>query len=332
MSAPFPGIVFLFGAGASVAVGSGGCVSPEPPPLMAALFDRLARDFPREWASSPLKQHAAKFRSDFETAFADVVLHCNLGLSDPPTLNLLELLWTVSSHFARYRLETRGEDLYSALLRDLRNRNAVELSTFGSLNYDTLLEQAAAQMGYGIDWLVDEATSRLQSTETELSRRPNAIRVAKLHGSSNFVTRRDSAFRAMAASSGVAIETEITTVSPTELVLPEVAQRLFDRDDCWPVISQLSSDKTQLLAPSQMLQIRSIWSRAITSAASVIIIGVSPREHDEHVWAPIQATRASMFYIGAEAEFATWSSLSPERWRHIADKWETAGQVLEYLR
>ena len=300
---------------------------------MAELYDRLARDFPQEWGqSSSLAQYADKFRSDFETTFMEEVLRHRLWFDDPPTLNLLEVLRPVAKHCARYRLEPGGDNLYSQLLRDLQDTSAIERTTFGSLNYDTLLEQAAIQMAYGVDWLVDEATDMLQPNGAALSPRPNAIRVAKLHGSSNFVTRLDGASRAIAASPGVMIETAITTLSPGELAVPGVALRTFGQDGYWPVISQLSPDKKQLLAPSQLLQIRSIWSRAVRAAASVIIIGVSPRQYDRHVWGPIQATRASMSYIGGERDFATWSSLNPEQWRHIAHKWETAGQVSGRLR
>ena len=326
-------IVFLFGAGASLAAGSTDHVSPETPPLMTQVYGRLARDFPHEWGRfSALAQHADRFRNDFEAAFTEEVLRHELPFASPPTLNLVEEQRTLAIHFARYRLARAGADLYSGLLSYLRAAGAIESTTFGSLNYDTVFEQAAVHAGYSVDWLNAQAMSRLRADAgLQFRPRPQTISIAKLHGSSNFVMRLDRHHRAIAAGSGVRIGGTITTLAPDELSMPGEAERFFKGDDHFPVMSQVSAEKDQLLAPGVISQIRSMWTEAVWAAATVVVIGVSPRKHDSHVWDPIQGGRAKMYYIGSEPDFEIWSSLKPERWRHLGEKWEAVDQATHVL-
>ena len=52
----------------------------------------------------------------------------------------------------------------------------MERVTLGSLNYDCLLEQAMAELGLATDYMLDDAHPA------------GSIPLAKIHGSSNFVT------------------------------------------------------------------------------------------------------------------------------------------------
>lgn len=96
-----PGIVILFGAGASYGAGH---VLPEAPPLGEKLYNALATQYPNEWGSgSQLGKWADKFRHDFEQTMFDEVL------PRVPSLSLLEWHRPVAAFFARYR---SGHDMY----------------------------------------------------------------------------------------------------------------------------------------------------------------------------------------------------------------------------
>ena len=300
---------------------------------MNEVFDRLALEFPAEWGtSSSLFAHAAEFRNDFESAFCKHILRSQPPFAGPPSLNLLEAQRPLAIHFARYQLGVTGSDLYTELVKALRSADAIGATTFGSLNYDTVFEQAALRAGFSVNWLVDEARSRLRADAAHQITGPSAstVRVAKLHGSSNFIAEFDTRTRAIAAAPGTYLETHFDALDPRALSGSGGLDQIL-LDGNMPVMSQISPEKEQLLATAQMTQIREIWRASVEKAQSVVIIGVAAREHDRHVWDPIQNTGVAMHYIGSSRDFARWSSVSPGRWQHLGERWETVGQVMAAL-
>jgi hypothetical protein len=135
-------IAFLFGAGASV--GASKRTNPYPPPLMRELYDKLADQFPEEWGPfGLLANHSDAFRENFEEAFTEFVLKMprdrSMGYT-PPTINLLEGQRKLAIYFSQFTLDHAGADCYSNLIRAVKKAGVLPLCTFGSLNYDCLME------------------------------------------------------------------------------------------------------------------------------------------------------------------------------------------------
>jgi hypothetical protein len=95
---------------------------------------------------------------------------------------------------------------------------------------------------------------------------------------------------------------------------------------------QLSRTKYSVLSPAKMTQIQSMWAEAVRSAALVVIIGVRPVAHDEHVFKPLQKTAARRCYIGEAGHFAEWSKSNAAGWKHLGEVWEGVDAVLEQVR
>ena len=168
---------FLLGAGASKA--SGMHVKPCTPPLMRELYDELARFFRKEWGpGSFFARYADQFRKDFEQTFTEVVLkNTNEYALSGPALSLLEGQRPLALYFSRFVLDRTRMDCYSKLLDALGRSGNIPHTIFGSLNYDCLFEQAAGILDLRIDYKWSNAV--------------DSIRVAKLHGSSNFIAQID---------------------------------------------------------------------------------------------------------------------------------------------
>lgn len=332
MSAVTPprGVVFLFGAGASFAVGStGGNVTPGAPPLMTGLYDALALEFPKEWGpESRLGPHADEFRQDFEDAFTHRIVQEEYLQS---SLTLLEALVPLARFFAKYSLRPRNhDDLYSRLVAGVADAGALPLTTFGSLNYDCLLELAVDRLGYGIDWLIEDARRRLQAMGPPALAR-DSVRVAKLHGSCNFVAELRGSSLSIICSPGSTIEAEMRHVWPPSGAIAELS-RSYGENRTFPTMCQLSQRKDSVLSPGKMTQIRQMWREAVMSADLVVVIGVRPAAHDEHVWKPLQETAARRCYIGAADHFAEWSRANPAGWSSLGERWEGVDVVLEEVR
>jgi len=185
---------FLFGAGASKALGMH--VKPRTPPLMCELYDELAIFFQKEWESGGLfgiyanqfrkdfEQHADRFRKNFEQTFTEVVLKNTSEYALPgPALSLLESQRPLALYFSRFVPDRTRMDYYTKLLDALGRSGNIPHTVFGSLNYDCLFEQAARNLNLRIDY--------------ECGNGVDDIRVAKIHGSSNFIAQIDQRIMAM---------------------------------------------------------------------------------------------------------------------------------------
>jgi hypothetical protein len=289
-------IAFLLGAGASFGASTG--TNPYPPPLMRELYDRLAAQFPEEWgAAGPLAKHSDAFRDNFEEAFTEFFLKMprdrSLGFT-PPTLNLLEGQRTLAIYFSQFTLDAAGADCYSNLIRAVKNAGVLSLSTFGSLNYDCLMEQAAYTQGISVDY-------------TCASGAPNQIRVAKIHGSCNFVTPTLSQHdRALLAAPHVRYEHEFEYLSTVGLEVA-VKEALSGVEALHlPIMSQISPRKEHLIAPVKIQEYRNRWREQTLAADAVAIIGVSYNANDEHITSTIRSVSAPIYYIGDAKSLAKW--------------------------
>jgi hypothetical protein len=286
-------IVFLFGAGASKGATH---VLPDVPPLMYQLYDRLAVFDPDNWGlGSQMARYEDDFRKDFEKTFSERVLSFD-GVPRGSSLDLLEHQRPLALYFALFLLDTSGRDYYSLLLKSLQRAHRLEQCCFGSLNYDCLFEQAAERLGINIDYDCIEAKS---------------ARIAKLHGSCNFITaaltQRD---RAMMASPGTHYEIPLHILPVTNLEKTLNESLLGTGSRHLPVMSQISPDKQHFVAPAQIQSIRNKWAEAVSNAATVAIIGISCNRNDFHIVQTIRNTGAQILFIGDCENFQKWKRVN----------------------
>ena len=280
-------IVFLFGAGASKGAGH---TLPFPPPQGLDVYDKLAREFPSEWGSgSRLGRYAAGLRQDFEgTMFKEV---CTWEAS----LSVLEWQRTMALFFSRFVLDSTSRDLYSRLLLALQASGRIHDAVFASLNYDYLLEQAANRIGLGVDFFGKE-------------QRQNNIVVFKLHGSCTFVTPDISGSRHQLTNPNSALGCGMEWLPPDNVESALVSRFSDPRTSHYPVVSLYSLGKNSLVGGTQVQEIRNAWTRCMSNAAVVAIVGVRPSSEDGHVWKPISSTSAKLLYIGSQKDFHKWKS------------------------
>ena len=211
-----------------------------------------------------------------------------------PTLSILQHQVRLALYFSQFTLDPTGRDLYSKLLQFLCESGKIERSFFASLNYDCLFEQAARSRGLQVNYLGDDAND-------------TAIRVAKVHGSCNFITERLSQRdKALLATPGMHYEKQFRNLPPED-VERRLSQKVSGPDpDVFPVMTQASIGKEQPLAGVKIQEIRNQWSKQVSIADVLAIIGVSPRENDDHIWEPICRRASRILYIGGKREFQKW--------------------------
>jgi hypothetical protein len=277
---------------------------------MRELYDELAKYEPEEWGpTSSLAAYADRFREDFEATFSEVVLKIPKNDTGPrltiDTLTLLEKQRPLARYFSRFHLDSSNKDYFSLLLTALKDADRISNSLFASINYDCLLEQAAHRLGFRVDYLCTENI---------------AVRVAKLHGSCNFITKRLSANdRAMLAAPSVRYEIPIDFLSPMDIEKTLVSK--LTNPAYIPVMSQVSPGKEQHVSPHKIQEMRNSWSQALSGAKRLAIIGVSHNPNDTHIIAPIRNTQAEILYIGDKENFGKWQAEN-KNFRHTGNSLE----------
>ena len=299
-------IVFLFGAGASKGAMH---ILPHCPPLMRELYDELGKYDPNEWGpSSRRSAYADRYRRNFEATFSEVDL--KIPKDDPggwfiDSLTLLENQELLARYFSQFFLDSSSMDYYSKLLASLNTADRIPDCLFASLNYDCLFEQAGCRLGLSIDYQFSETKS---------------VRVTKLHGSCNFITKKLSRYdRALLASPGLSYEIGTDFLSP--LNVEKMLKEKFSNRAHLPVMSQVSPRKEQIAAPATIHKMREKWSQALSSAKHLAIIGVSYNPNDTHVVDPIRDTRATILYIGGKDNFKKWGDEN-KNFEHIGETFE----------
>jgi hypothetical protein len=270
--------VVLAGAGASYGAGR---IQPNPPPLGAGLYDALALKFPKDWGpESYLNQFADGFRKDFEKTM------WNELCSWKPSLTILELYRQMAEYFGEFSLDQPGYDLYSRLIDLLSARDLLTSATFGSLNYECLLEQALSHSG-------------------------NRTAVLKPHGSCNYLSVDLDEWKHMLTSLSSHLECDYQVIDPAimQSVLPT---RFSDRQHAFfPIMSLYTMFKDSILGSARIQEIRNEWQERVSEASKIVIIGVRPNPEDHHVWDPIIANPSARgFYIGSRSQLEAWPEAS----------------------
>lgn len=305
-------LVWLFGAGASFGAFEDfpEGITPHLPPLMHQLYDRLAERFPDTWgAGTRLGDLSEGFRTDFEGTFAREILHADHSPPlTPSSLTLLEAQVPLARYFAAFQPVT-ADNLYSRVLAAIERAGLLDDCVFGSLNYDTLFEQAALDAGFGVDWLLSGWGDLAHGHGMTQGEQGGRVTVAKLHGSSNFVAEVPSGYSALIAA-GTAVEARVGALDPRRDLAADLELRfnLMQRGTAQPVMSQISPAKETLISEGQIGLIRQYWEEQVRSARTLIIVGAAPRPGDVHVWTPVRDSGARLLYVGRDFDFRGWAT------------------------
>jgi hypothetical protein len=271
-------LIVLVGAGASY----GAFDNPSlRPPLGGELFSKLVAAFPESWGSLPNKV-AAEFRTEdagFELGMAalrEEAEHTQAALIDMGTF------------FASFRL-LPGVNRYLALAKLLEFREPDVQFSFGSLNYETYLEQSLGRAGRQV----------LYWGEPPLDSEGPFIRVVKPHGSCNFVvdtgTNTFINFRVVGGQ---------TYISGAPLKVVPLDNVVKGPSTGFPsAMSLYAPGKPDLVCPEFVSRFRADWQSAVTGADAILVVGARPMlGSDPHVWVPVTDSSSPVGLVGGDAE------------------------------
>lgn len=60
------------------------------------------------------------------------------------------------------------------------------------------------------------------------------------------------------------------------------------------------------ISPSVIHQLQREWVRKVETASAIACIGVRPLPEDKHIWEPLGATDAFLYFIGDKEELESW--------------------------
>ncbi|MDF5774054.1 hypothetical protein [Pseudomonas syringae] len=258
-------ILMLLGAGASF--GSEPRREVVTPPLGAGLFKAL--EALGGEASNVPDEIKEVFRDDFETGMA---LYFEKH-SDRMIKFNRELSYFLSG------FSPSDSSSYVQLLSEFGRRNIV----FSSLNYDVMLEEAAAKIGLGFSY--------------DYSRVYGSIRIIKPHGSVN-VWPALPGFSVK--NNTISLNTCRTFIDgPVELLTRDaVRARCLEESDLYPSIAMYAKGKSVSICPRFTEEQQNNFALACRRASKIITLGVRVVPEDNHIWQPIQKSAAELIYFG----------------------------------
>lgn len=267
----------LLGAGAS----HGSFLrTSEAPPLgngVDGLFARLvSRSQEAASLSSQLKQIFAR---NFEEGMSEY-FRAQQG-------NVARLQLDIGAYLASFR-PTPGNAHF-----DLLEATDPSRTIYASLNYDTLLEEAALLSGWNIAY-------------SSVAPGP-AVRVIKPHGSSNFWpniapgTIRGCTF----VNCGTDVE------APVICLHPEASRARYPQEDSFsPCMSLYAPDKPVRTSPGFVKEQQQLFAESVSRVSRLILAGVRVYPSDRHIWAPLFDSTAELHYFGLDwdrEQFDQWA-------------------------
>jgi hypothetical protein len=294
MSAMKPKLAFLIGAGASK--GAGG-IEPYDPPLGAELYTDLVDRYPSTWGTLAADVDMM-FRENFEIGMA------HLWTSELPGTD--QLLIEMAIYFSQFEPPVDGSDCYSRLIWLLKQQDLIPNIAFASLNYECCLDVAANRLGFRLTHL-SEATL------------PSNVVIWKPHGACNLLPQAEVYDIKFIAGERVPGYYE----GPLRAVDPAQVRHIYARRySLPPAMSLFAPGKPTPVAKRSVSETRRHWTDWVESADIVIIIGARPLFADTHIWDPIIASGAEIWYIGGASDesYSELKSRVHHRLIHIADR------------
>jgi hypothetical protein len=228
---------------------------------------------------------ASIFAEDFEKGMDEVWLNHNERTS--------ALLRQLARLFAPY--EPRQGNAYIELLRILGGTQ--KKAVLATTNYDLLIERAISMCG-------------LRTTYTALPVGVDNIPVLKIHGSCHFLPDVQpgalSGFSVVlpADFQGGIVGSRTKLARSTE----EIYQFCDNEDVLAPGVAMYHPSKRVLFCKDFVAQQQRHFHAAIKAAARVFVVGLRVHLIDVHIWEPLAAAKAPVYYVGREpSEFLAWA-------------------------
>ena len=267
-----PRLAILTGAGASNGAGD---IAPAPPPLSGQLFDELVQSCPNSWGRLP-DATASGFRSDFETAMADLWAVSSAGSS--------QLLIDMALYFSSFDPSpAHQKDCYSRLLRALKVNGLIRTTAFATLNYECILDVCANRQGLQLAYLGPSPPR-------------NNLLIWKLHGACNLLPALPIWDLTVQLVNPTTQSYYDGPVEPVNLV--ELRRRYSAGYALPPAMSLFAPGKPTPVATSFIDETRRQWAEWVRHATAVVVIGVRPVLADTHLWQPIISSKAQVWWIG----------------------------------
>lgn len=269
--------LILLGAGASFGSGD---VQPCCPPLgngPDGLFARL--EAAGGQAANLPDDLKALFRTDFEKGMA--------AFYEFAAGDIMRFQREMAEYLAAF--SPGSENAYVRLIRTIGPRRAV----YASLNYDLLFELAAASLRLNTHYGTEPAVG--------------AVRLLKLHGSSNFWPDipvgmiQNSIF---ARSRRADIQAPIRPLNQQETLY-----RCRVEDSVAPAIAMYAEGKAVKISPDYVERQQALWTTTTHNASRIYVVGVRVHHADIHIWGQLAKTRAPVTYFGRK-----WDRAPYEQW------------------
>lgn len=248
-------VLFVFGAGAS-------CDADEiakNPPLGNKLFDELVNFDSHHWGN--IKPHVAEvFKSDFEMGSQCLTI-------DQKT-EIVELHKSMARYF--FGFEPSTSNLYSTLIKRIKNSNSSNFFGFSTLNYERFLELTMMmnEVSYPISY--PHGCCHLI--------RPGVFIYA------NEINLGDFAPNVICGGAVVPVHDSQYFCQYLEQKAP-------------PVMSVFEPRKNPVLGGGDFLESqRQLFRNQCETADIIIVIGIQYREHDTHVWDSLARTNGKVVY------------------------------------
>jgi hypothetical protein len=292
------------------------------PPLGAQVLSALENHEPRFWDPT-IRDHFQR-HANFEDGMASMYDLMWVRGSKKERIHFSYCILSMAKYFSGW--ESTRDTLYSRLMRQLVESRILSLTghnpdtSFVSLNYERLLEQAIVETGPHVLYHTGEPQG------------PDTVRVRKPHGSSNFVAT------AIKGVKGFPREDELDNH-----FVPVIRRQLHDLlelmkneldlgKDIPPLIamSLYMRDKPTMVGTESIRKIREAYEEDVIKTDLLIMIGVRPRITDEHLFNPILVGPSRILYIGRNQEGEEIKELKKfsESCRgtvvHVADSFEEA--------
>jgi hypothetical protein len=273
--------VILLGAGASF----GSEPTIPTPPLGPGLFAALHE---LGGAAAEVPSHIEiVFRRDFEEGMALYYDYTNR--------NTLRFQRELAAYLAAF--QPTGDSRYCRLLRAIGRHR----TTYVSLNYDLLLEQAAATLSL--------------NTVYGLGRAGGTLNLLKIHGSSNFWPAIPLGVLRGFTSAGNGEGDVEAPVKPLDRTA--TLERSKKDDSLAPAIAIYAKGKPVRVSQSYVQAQQSMWRYVVSRSRRVFVVGVKLNAADAHIWEPLAASPAHLTFVGYTAAdleaFRAWTEESGRR-------------------
>jgi hypothetical protein len=281
------------GAGASNGCGQ---VTPISPPLGRDLYSALEKYEP-SFMSDVNMSVSRENLDNFEKKMHEI---WNSG-----KINCVILNAVIASYFSQFRPIVH-DNMYIYLIQLIR-RKGVDC-VYSTLNYDCLMELAAANENMIINYLPDQEPV-------------GQFTILKLHGSCNFT------FNGLTGPlGGMWVPSKDNVMDGgVNFIDPLDVPSILSNRPLGPCMSFYMKDKPTPVGRSFINSIQKSWQQRVLSSEKLLIIGVNPNEEDGHIWDCIAKSTVRIGYVGRKSGFERLQKIvKKDRAEHLATDFQSS--------